>query len=58
MIKKQTARKIWLVYNTYIKKILKKFALNSWKCLSTLLLKTKLVKNTENQVISAKIKKY
>jgi hypothetical protein len=29
IIKDQIAKKIWLVYNTYIKKILKKFALNS-----------------------------
>jgi hypothetical protein len=58
MIRDWAARKIWLVYNTYIKKISKKFALNSWKCLSTLLPKTELVKNTENQAILAKIKEY
>jgi hypothetical protein len=29
VIKDKTAKKIWLVYNTYIKKILKKFALDN-----------------------------
>jgi hypothetical protein len=29
IIKDEAAKKIWLVYNIYIKKILKKFALNS-----------------------------
>jgi hypothetical protein len=58
MIKDRTTRKIWLVYNIYIKKISKKFALNSWKCLSTSLPKTELIKNTKNQAILTKIKKY
>jgi hypothetical protein len=58
VIRDQAAKKTWLVYNTYIKKILKKFVLDSWKCLSTPLPRTKLVKNTENQAILAKIKEY
>jgi hypothetical protein len=29
VIKDQTVKKIWLVYNIYIKKILKKFALDN-----------------------------
>jgi hypothetical protein len=29
VIKDKTAKKIWLIYNIYIKKILKKFVLNS-----------------------------
>jgi hypothetical protein len=58
VIRDRAARKIWLVYNIYIKKISKKFVLNSWKCLSTPLPKTELVKNTKNQATPAKIKEY
>jgi hypothetical protein len=58
VIRDRAARKIWLVYDIYIKKISKKFALDSWKCLSTPLPRTELVKNTGNQATPAKIKKY
>ena len=46
VIKDQAAKKIWLAYNTYIKKVVKRFNLINKKCLSTLLLFFKLKKNT------------
>jgi hypothetical protein len=58
VIRDRAARKIWLVHDTYIEKISKKFALDSWKCPSTPLPGTELVKNTGNQATPAKIKEY
>jgi hypothetical protein len=57
VVRDQAAKKIWLAYNTYIKKVAKRFNLINRKCLSTPLPFFELKKNTGkayNQAISRK----
>jgi hypothetical protein len=46
VVRDQAAKKIWLAYNTYIKKVAKRFNLINRKCLSTPLPFFELKKNT------------
>jgi hypothetical protein len=55
VIRDRPAKKIWLVHDTYIEKIAKKFKLNGWKCPSTPLPGIELVKN-EGSATPATIK--
>jgi len=57
VIRDRAAKKLWLVYDTYIEKITKRFGLLNRKCLNTPLLFFKLKKN-EGQAIKAQIKQY
>jgi hypothetical protein len=52
VIRDRAVKKLWLVYNTYIEKITKRFGLLDGKCPSTLLLFFELKKN-EGQAIKA-----
>ncbi len=58
VIYNREAHKIQLVHNIYIKKIIKKFRLNSQKYLSTLLLRTKFTKNNRELVELSRVKVY
>ena len=47
VIRDRAAKKLYLLYNTYIKKIAKKFGLSKAKCLSTPLPSIKLKKHNK-----------
>jgi hypothetical protein len=55
VIRDRAIRKLWLVHDTYIEKITKRFGLFDRKCLSIPLLFFELKKN-EGQAIKAQIK--
>jgi hypothetical protein len=57
VVRDRAARKLWLVYNTYIEKITKRFDLFDGKCPSTPLLFFELKKN-EGQASKEQIKQY
>jgi hypothetical protein len=57
VVRDRATRKLWLVYNTYIEKIARRFDLLNGKCPSTPLLGYKLEKN-KGQAFKAQIKDY
>ncbi len=57
VIRDRAEKKIWLVHDTYIEKIAKKFELTGWTCPSTPLPGTELGKRTD-QASPAEIKKF
>jgi hypothetical protein len=57
VVRDRAAKKLWLVHDTYIEKITRRFGLFNRKCLSTLLPGYKLEKN-KGQASKAQIKDY
>jgi hypothetical protein len=57
VIRDRATRKIWLVHDTYIKKIMKKFRLIDGRCPSTLLPGLELIKY-DGQVPKRQVKEY
>ena len=58
VIRDRVAQKIWLVHDTYIEKIAKKFGLDTWKCPSTPLPGLQLVKSEGDPAPSSRIKEF
>ena len=57
VVRDRAARKLWLIYNTYIEKIIRRFSLLNGKCPSTPVPAYKLKKN-KGQASKAQIKDY